>query len=551
MSKAPRRRPQKESSQVQVSSVRERILLKNQIPTTWPEGVEEALVAIAQKPTDNPAGGAMDLTQVPFVTIDGKDARDFDDAVYCRQGPDGFDLDVAIADVSRWVERDSPLDVAARERGNSVYLPGHVVPMLPELLSNGLCSLNPGEVRYALVCRMKVTHQGKVNSYEFVEARIQSAARLNYESVSAFLEQPDGAPLAVSLAIKESLTALDTVSRQLLSQRRAAGSLHLEFSETDTFFDADGRIEAMTSRPRLGGARLIEECMLAANVCAGQTLDRSLSQAIYRCHDAPDRDAINTLREIFGMFGATIEGGRVPTGESLSRALASARQTEVPLTSLQVLILRSMKQAFYSPSKAPHYGLGFATYTHFTSPIRRYPDLIVHRLLKALLDRSETTERDYGAAELGVIAEQSSCTERRAEIAEREMMAWLKGQFMHQYIGNVFSGTVSGIAGFGVFVTLDDFPIEGMIHVSELGRGYFEFDERHMTLAAHGTGESVRLGDTMRVRVAGVQSEDGKIDFIRVSDEGDRAVSSRSRKRNSSRQNQPPSRRRLGHKRRH
>ena len=253
--------------------------------------------------------------------------------------------------------------------------------------------------------------------------------------------------------------------------------------------------------------------MLAANVCAGQTLDRSLSQAIYRCHDAPDRDAINTLREIFGMFGATIEGGRVPTGESLSRALASARQTEVPLTSLQVLILRSMKQAFYSPSKAPHYGLGFATYTHFTSPIRRYPDLIVHRLLKALLDRSETTERDYGAAELGVIAEQSSCTERRAEIAEREMMAWLKGQFMHQYIGNVFSGTVSGIAGFGVFVTLDDFPVEGMIHVSELGRGYFEFNERHMTLAAHGTGESVRLGDTMRVRVAGVQAEDGKIDL--------------------------------------
>ena len=551
MSKAPRRRPQKESSQVQVSSVRERILLKNQIPTTWPEGVEEALVAIAQKPTDNPAGGAMDLTQVPFVTIDGKDARDFDDAVYCRQGPDGFDLDVAIADVSRWVERDSPLDVAARERGNSVYLPGHVVPMLPELLSNGLCSLNPGEVRYALVCRMKVTDQGKVNSYEFVEARIQSAARLNYESVSAFLEQPDGAPLAVSLAIKESLTALDTVSRQLLSQRRAAGSLHLEFSETDTFFDADGRIEAMTSRARLGGARLIEECMLVANVCAGQTLDRSLSQAIYRCHDAPDRDAINTLREIFGMFGATIEGGRVPTGESLSRALASARQTEVPLTSLQVLILRSMKQAFYSPAKAPHYGLGFATYTHFTSPIRRYPDLIVHRLLKALLDRSETTERDYGAAELGVIAEQSSCTERRAEIAEREMMAWLKGQFMHQYIGNVFSGTVSGIAGFGVFVTLDDFPVEGMIHVSELGRGYFEFDERHMTLAAHGTGESVRLGDTMRVRVAGVQAEDGKIDFTRVSDDGGRAVSPRSRKRHKTRQDQPRSRRRVRHRRGH
>lgn len=551
MTKARPKRQQNLSDEVQVSSVRERILLQNQIPTTWPEGVEEALVAIARKPTDGSTSGVMDLTQVPFVTIDGKDARDFDDAVYCRQAPDGFDLDVAIADVSRWVECGSALDDAARERGNSVYLPGHVVPMLPELLSNDLCSLNPGEVRFALVCRMKLTHQGKIDYYEFVEARIQSAGRLTYEDVSEFLEQPDSALLDESLAVRESLTALDTVSSQFLSQRRGAGSLQLEFSETDTSFDDDGRIESMASRPRLKAARLIEECMLAANVCAGQTLERSFSQAIYRCHDAPDRDAINMLREIFGMFGVTIDGGRVPNGESLSRALASAKQAEIPLSALQVLVLRSMKQAFYSPSRTPHYGLGFSTYTHFTSPIRRYPDLVVHRLLKIGLDKSKTPGSDYGEPDLAVIADHCSGTERRAEIAEREMMAWLKGQFMRQYVGNMFSGTVSGIAEFGAFVTLDDFSVEGMIHVSELGRGYFEFDERHMTLAAHRTGERVRLGDTMRVRVAGVQSEDGKIDFIRVSDEGDRAASSRSRKRNSSRQNQPRSRRRLGPRRRH
>jgi ribonuclease R len=551
MTKARFKRQQNLSDEVPVALVRERILLKNQIPTTWPEGVEEALVAIAGKPTDDSTNGVMDLTQVPFVTIDGKDARDFDDAVYCRQGQDGFDLDVAIADVSRWVERDNALDDAAKERGNSVYLPGHVVPMLPELLSNDLCSLNPGEVRFALVCRMKVTHQGKIDDYEFVEARIQSAGRLIYEEVSEFLEQPDSVLLNESLAVRESLMALDTVSSQFLSQRRGAGSLQLEFAETDTFFDDDGHIESMASRPRLKAARLIEECMLAANVCAGQTLECAFSQAIYRCHDAPDRDAINMLREIFGMFGVTIDGGRVPNGESLSRALASAKHAEIPLSALQVLVLRSMKQAVYSPSRAPHYGLGFETYTHFTSPIRRYPDLIAHRLLKIVLNRKKTPESDYSEPELAVIADHCSSTERRAEIAEREIMAWLKGQFMRQYVGHVFSGTVSGIAEFGAFVTLDDFSVEGMIHVSELGRGYFEFDERHMTLAAHRTGERVRLGDTMRVRVAGVQPEEGKIDFIRVSDEGDRAVSSRSRKRNSSRQNQPRPRRRVDHRRRH
>jgi len=551
MSKVSRSRPENNSAEAQILSARENILRRNQIPTTWPEGVEESLATISEMPADDPSGGALNLTQVPFVTIDGKDARDFDDAVYCRQGVDGFELDVAVADVSRWVERDSPLDGAARERGNSVYLPGRVVPMLPELLSNDLCSLKPGEVRFVLVCRMNLTHQGKINHYQFAEARIQSAARLTYENVSAFLEQPSRALLDQSPLIKESLRALDAVSRRLLDQRRAAGSLQLEFSETDTLFDGDGYIEAMSPRPRLEAARLIEECMLAANICAGQTLDRHLSKAIYRCHDAPDRDAIQALKEVFGMFGIRIDGGGMPTGESLSRAIASAKESEGPLASLQMLVLRSMKQAFYSPSRAAHYGLGFTTYTHFTSPIRRYPDLIVHRLLKGVLDRSKAPGAGYDERELTAITDHCSRTERQAEAAEREMMAWLKAQFMRQHIGELFSGTVSGIAGFGVFITLDDFPVEGMIHVSELGRGYFEFDERHMTLVARQTGESVRLGDRMRVKLAGVHLEDGKIDFVRALDQGSRATSLRARKRNRSRQNQQRSKRSVRQKRRH
>ena len=513
--------------------VRENIIAQNQIPTVWPEGITEALGGVSRKARNEHPETVVDLTALPFVTIDGKDARDFDDAVFCCRADNGFCLDVAIADVSRWVTRDGLLDGAARERGNSVYFPGHVVPMLPELLSNDLCSLNPGKVRFALVCRMNISARGKMQGYNFFEARIRSAARLDYEGVSRFLRAADDQAYDKLPAVRDSLVTLDAVTLRLLDQRRSAGGVTMEFPEAKICYDPKGRIRSIASTPRLEAARLIEECMLAANVCAAETLDKHLPQAIYRCHEAPDPASVRTLGEVYGMFGVKIEGRGHPTGLSFSRALESAKKRDAPLASLQMLMLRCMKQAHYSPTRIPHFALGFKTYTHFTSPIRRYPDLIVHRLLKAVLSGAELSSTVYEASELGAIAEHCSHTERRAETAARELATWLKAEFMRSHIGKTFTGSVSGVTGFGVFVTLDDFPVEGMVHVSELGEHYYAFDERHLMLVARHSGERITLGDSMTIRVAGVQLEEGKIDLTRVLNGGKARNSATGRKRKS------------------
>jgi ribonuclease R len=533
MSNELRARKRKPSPDPDPSSARENIIAQTQIPTVWPEGVAEALEQVSDKACKVHQEAVVDLTAVPFVTIDGKDARDFDDAVFCSRANGGFRLDVAIADVSRWVTRDDPLDGAARERGNSVYFPGHVVPMLPELLSNNLCSLKPGKVRFALVCRMQISNSGKIQGYEFLEATIRSAARLDYEGVSGFLEVADDKTYDKLPAVRDSLLTLDAVTLRLFEQRRSHGGVNMEFPETRICYDPKGWIRSIASSSRLEAARLIEECMLAANVCAAETLDRHLPEAIYRCHESPHPDSVRTLREVYAMFGVKIAGGSQPTGLSFSRALESAKKRDTPLTSLQILMLRCMKQAHYSPLRKPHFALGFDAYTHFTSPIRRYPDLIVHRLLKALLAGGELPPPEYEASELGVIAEHCSHTERRAETAERELATWLKAGFMRSHIGKTFGGTVSGVTGFGVFVTLDDFPVEGMVHVSELGNHFYEFDERQVMLVARDSSERIGLGDSMTIRVAGVQLEEGKIDLTRVLNGGKAKHSAKGRKRKS------------------
>ena len=528
-----RERRRKPSPDSDPSLVRENIIAQAQIPTVWPEAVAQALERVSRKARNGHPEVGIDLTALPFVTIDGKDARDFDDAVFCCRADGEFRLDVAIADVSRWVTRDDPLDGSARERGNSVYFPGHVVPMLPELLSNDLCSLNPGKVRFALVCRMRISDNGKIQGYEFVEATIRSAARLDYEGVSRFLGVADDKTYDKLPAVRDSLLTLDAVTLRLFEQRGSRGGVNMEFPEIRICYDAKGWIRSIASTSRMEAARLIEECMLAANVCAAQTLDKHLSHAIYRCHEAPGPDSVRTLREVYGMFGVKIEGGSQPTGVSFSRALESAKKRGAPLASLQMLMLRCMKQAHYSPTRKPHFALGFKTYTHFTSPIRRYPDLIVHRLLKAVLAGGELPSTDYEASELAVIAEHCSHTERRAETAERELVTWLKAGFMRSHVGKTFSGTVSGVTGFGVFVTLDDFPVEGMVHVSELGNHYYEFNERQVMLVAQHGGERIGLGDNMTVRVAGVQLEEGKIDLTRVLNGGKAKNSAKGRKHKS------------------
>jgi len=493
---------------------RERLLHQHQIETEWPIEVEAELAQLSENAVSETNKSVIDLTHLPFVTIDGENAKDFDDAVFCEQVGDGFCLDVAIADVARWVAPGGSLDGAARERGNSVYLPGQVVPMLPELLSNNLCSLRAGQLRDVFVCRLQIDHQGQITGYDFIEAQIISAGRLTYEAASEFLAKGMKGTQGFAPEIEQSLLALWTVSKRLFAHRIGEGSLHLVFPETVAPLNHDGFIEDIASRPRLAAASLIEECMLAANVCAAQRLDEWFGEAIYRCHEAPEPESLRALKDILGLYGVKMRPGREPTGRMLTRALESVEASSAVRESLQMLVLRSLKQAYYSAGKCVHFGLGFPAYTHFTSPIRRYPDLIAHRMLKATLGYPARGAAALQGAELSAISEHCSYTERTAEVAEREMMGWLKAEFISRSIGDVFSGTVSGVTSFGVFVTLGTFPIDGLVHISDLGKDYFEFDERFLTLIGRRSGRRIRLGDRLDVKVAGVELEEGKVNLL-------------------------------------
>ena len=502
-------------SSLALSQFREALLARHEIDSGWPDGISGELTQIREALPGSRNPSALNLTEFPFVTIDGEDAKDFDDAVFCQQVGGEFHLDVAIADVSRWVKPGGVLDREASQRGNSVYLPGYVVPMLPELLSNDLCSLKAGELRQVLVCRMRVDSQGGILGHDFVEAEIVSAARLTYQAASDFLTRPkDGTAPGFAPEIEKNLLALAVVSELLFARRMREGSLHLDFPETVASFSPQGYVQDLSSRPRLPAARLIEECMLAANVCAAQRLDTVFDCAMYRCHDAPEPDALRALRDVFGIYGFSIRGSGDSAAPMLNDALKSVPEGHPASTSLQMLVLRSMKQAYYSPTIGRHFGLGFSAYSHFTSPIRRYPDLIAHRMLKETLGYPASGSARFDDAELSDLAEHCSVTERAAEAVEREMMAWLKTEFMARFLGEEFSGTVSGVTAFGVFITLETFPVDGLVHISDLGGDYFEFDERFLTLTGRRSGSTLRLGDRLTVRVAGTDLNEGKISFL-------------------------------------
>ena len=501
---------QNEQSVRAISQFRETLLARHEIESEWPIDVVEEVTKIGEEGLGPTGSRVLNLTHLPFVTIDGEDAKDFDDAVFCEQVGVEFHLNVAIADVSRWVESGGAIDREASKRGNSVYLPSHVVPMLPELLSNDLCSLRAGEPRQVLVCRMKIDSQGVILEHNFVEAEIVSAARLTYGEASEFLiEQQGHSGLGFAPEIETNLLTLWAVSELLLSQRMREGSLHLVFPETVASFSPQGYVQDLSWQPRLQAASLIEECMLAANVCAAQRLDKWFPCAMYRCHDAPEPDALKSLRDVFGFYGFKIRLSGESEGEMLNDALKSVPDGHPASISLQMLVLRSMKQAYYSPTLGRHFGLGFSAYSHFTSPIRRYPDLIAHRMLKQTLGYPVRGGATFDKSELSVLAQHCSVTERAAEAAEREMMAWLKTEFMTKFMGEEFSGRVSGVTAFGLFFTLEEFPVDGLVHISDLGGDYFEFDERFLTLTGRRSGRTLRLGDPLAVRVAGVNLQGG------------------------------------------
>lgn len=487
------------------------------IPFEWPDDVLAEVGKIPQQISEEQLKGRTDLRNLTFVTIDGEDAKDFDDAVYCYKKPKGgFQLYVAIADVSHYVAKDSALDQEAARRGNSVYFPGKVVPMLPEALSNGVCSLNPHVDRLCMVAELSITQEGKISRSRFYRAVIHSHARLTYTSVGAWLEQ--GKADEKHQTLWPMLESLYDLYHVLLDTRRLRGAMDFETTETRIEFDENKKIKCIVPVIRNDAHKLIEECMLAANVATARFLEKAEIPTLYRVHAAPEEDKITALRQFLGELGLSLGGGRKPGPKDFQRTMNMiGDRPEKHL--IETVMLRSLKQAQYVESNEGHFGLAYSAYTHFTSPIRRFPDLLIHRAIGHLLDNHPVYEFEYSHEDMNRLGKHSSMTERRADEATREVITWLKCEYMQDKLGQVFKGRISAVTSFGIFVELDEIYVEGLVHVTSLKNDYYTFDSaKHRLIGARG-GQVYRLGDKMTVLVARVDLNERKIDFEPVEDE--------------------------------
>ena len=467
--------------------------------------------------------GREDLRELPLVTIDGEDARDFDDAVYCEDVRGGWQLVVAIADVATYVGQDSALDKEAQNRGTSVYFPNRVLPMLPEALSNGLCSLNPKVDRLCLVCEMRVSPQGKVTRARFFEGVMCSAARLTYTKVAAYLANPNAGHDAEVVAVGPQLTQLHAVFKALLGARTQRGALDFDAPELKVRFDTAGKIAALVESTRNDAHRLIEECMIAANVEAARFLKKHRMPTLYRVHGSPEHDRLETLRQFLRGFGIQLPTDRDVTPQDLSAVLKQAIGGEEAHL-IQTVVVRSMPQAVYQPENVGHFGLALPEYAHFTSPIRRYPDLMVHRGIRHILRGGTAESFPWSPAAMAALGQQCSFKERRADEATRGALSWLKCEYMRDKLGEEFDALVTGVVDFGLFVQLKGLQVDGLVHVSALGTDYFSRDSSGFRLVGARSGRTFRLGDHLRVRLINVIIDERKIDFELADTAGARAV---------------------------
>jgi ribonuclease R len=527
------------------------------VPHEFSEAAKKLAAKLPSEVRAVDIGDRVDLRDVPLVTIDGEDARDFDDAVYCEPCKigrvNGFRLIVAIADVSNYVKPNDALDVDALERSTSVYFPRRVIPMLPEKLSNGLCSLNPGVDRLTLVCDAVITAKGEIKAYQFYPAVIHSAARLTYNEVAAILGNTRGTEAARRGPLVPHLLNLYAVYQALLQARHARGAIDFETTETYIVCNAVGKIEQIIPRTRNDAHKVIEECMLAANVCAADLLERHKHPAVYRVHAPPTKEKLNQVRTFLKQVGLNLGGGDKPTASDYAELMPKIKLRPDALL-LQTMLLRSMQQAVYSPDNIGHFGLSYESYAHFTSPIRRYPDLLTHRAIKAILqgkrynpkgldtsvlntmlspaarkkhaqDQAEGKKKAEGDLAIWeALGIHCSANERRADEASRDVEAWLKCYFIRDKLGEEFTGIITGVTTFGIFVQLDSLFIEGMVHVTELGADHFKFDEARHELRGERTGIRYQLTDRVTVQVSRVDLDARKIDLRLVNEPGIRTV---------------------------
>ncbi len=483
-----------------------------EIPHEWPAEVEAMARRIPEEVPEEAKQGRVDLRDLPLVTIDGEDAKDFDDAVYVEKKGRGWRLIVAIADVASYVQVDDPLDQEARKRGNSVYFPGRVVPMLPEVLSNGLCSLNPRVDRLCMVCEMEVTYGGNVKSARFYEGVMRSHARLTYTEVAAMVVDGDPELRRRHADLVPHLEEAHRLYQAFRSRREKRGAIDFDTVETKIVFDDQGKIAEIVPVERNDAHKMIEEFMIAANVATAHHLLEAELPALYRVHPAPDPDRIEELRTFLAEFGLRLKGGDRPKPKHFAELLEEVRQRP-DAHLIETVMLRGLNPAVYSPDNVGHFGLAYDAYTHFTSPIRRYPDLIVHRALKHLIHRRPREEYPYTRTDMQAIGEHCSMTERRADEATRDATDWLKCEYMMDKVGEVYDGRITGVTGFGIFVELEGIYAEGLVHITALGSDYFHFDPVHHRLTGERGGQVFRLGDPVRVRVMRVDLDERKIDF--------------------------------------
>jgi len=490
------------------------------LPVEFPAAVLEEAAAYGARIPEAAIAGREDLRAIELVTIDGEDARDYDDAVYCERTRSGWRVIVAIADVGHYVRPGSPLDAEARERGTSVYFPNRVLPMLPEALSNGLCSLVPHEDRLCLGCELRVSEDGRITRSRFFEGVMRSAARLTYREVGEFLARPDGRHEPRLDALRERLLALHGVYRSFTRERTGRGALELDTPELKLKFDEQGRVAALVEYPRNDAHRLIEECMIAANIAAARLLDRHRVPTLYRVHGLPEVDRLATLRQFLREFGLWLPPAEEVKPEHLRDLLQKIGDRPDALL-ISTAVIRSMPQAVYQPGNIGHFGLALEHYAHFTSPIRRYPDLVVHRGIRQVLQEGDPQALVDWHGAFPVLGQDCSFRERRADEATRSAVAWLKCYYMQERVGEEFDGIVSGVVDFGLFVQLDGLQVDGLVHVTALGQDYFARDRSGFRLVGRSSGRVFKLGDRLRVRVANVSLDDRRVDFELASAAGE------------------------------
>ena len=520
------------------------------IPYQWSTLVQAESAEIPDEVTDTQY--RIDLRGTPLITIDGEDARDFDDAVFCQAKPrGGWRLLVAIADVSHYVTVGSALDQEAFERGNSVYFPNHVVPMLPEKLSNGLCSLNPAEDRLCMVCEMHISAEGNITRYQFSEAVMHSHARMTYSQVAQIISQQDeGNKSGIRKQFAAIVPHIDDLNDlyQVLNKCRAKrGAIDFDSQETRILFDGQRKISQIIPVERTAAHRLIEECMLCANVCSAMFLEKIKIPALYRVHEGPSEDRLGSVREFLAELGIGLGGGEDPQPEDYQRVLRASKHRDDAAV-IQSVMLRSMSQAVYQPENLGHFGLAFEAYTHFTSPIRRYADLLVHRAIRSLIRGSKKVSNvhrvdgakslptniiyPYEEEQLEATGEHLSVTERRADEATRDVVNWLKCEYLMDRVGEKYTGVVTAVTGFGLFVMLDDLYVEGLIHVTGLPKDYYYHEASQHRMIGERTGRVFRLGQKLTVGLMRVNLEERKIDFELV-DDTDQSAEQPSRDRNT------------------